>query len=81
MTPGSSLEASMVVVWIVLGAVLLVGLGIAGLYDRRARARGSQLRSGADMEAVERDARRSIRGGRFGATPDMNTWRPPDERR
>lgn len=70
----------MLAVWIVVGAVVVVALGVAAFFDRRARARGSRTRASGDIAAAERDMRRSIRGSRFGAAPRMDTWRTPNDK-
>jgi hypothetical protein len=36
--------------WGLAGAVVVAGLGVAGLYDRRARRKGQQSRSASEIE-------------------------------
>lgn len=64
------------VLGIVVGVVAVL-LVCAGIYDRAIRARNRRLRDSHDMSIADRDLRRSIRATRFGAKPDLDTWKKP----
>jgi hypothetical protein len=64
----------------VIGAIALSLVAYLA-YSRWARNRpGDRKLSADDIDAARRDVRSSVRGTRFGATGDMQTWRAPGER-
>jgi hypothetical protein len=65
-----------VVLGIVIGAVVALLL-CAWIYDRKIRARNRRLRDSHEMSIADRDLCRSIRATRFGARPDLDTWKAP----
>ena len=64
------------VLGIVIGVVAALLL-CAWIYDRKIRARNRRLRDSHEMSIADRDLRRSIRATRFGARPDLDTWKRP----
>ena len=64
-------------------AVVLAFLAFAAVHDRRARRRGSKLRSSAEMARAERDVRRNVRALKEFrmVNPTGTDWDKPDERR